>query len=492
RIARRAGRLEVPAPRRPRRRHVRRLRLRRGRGADQGHHPPGRRQGRLHLRQPDLLHDRGALRRPGRLHQRLRQQPADPGRTARQAAARLPLRRLRQPVLPGRRRGLQQRVAGAERRHGQAVRRRLRRRLGGRPGRPRERGADPDRREPGRLRDRRGQGGPAPEPGQDGRRRPDRQRAGPPRLPRRRPARRPRQAPHRDRLLRGLRGRPGPGLHEDRHQRLPAGSLRDFMIVVEGLRKRFIGRDRRPIPVLDGIDLSARTGEFVSVIGPSGSGKSTLLNILAGLDTADAGRVELDGRLLEPGRHAVAYMPQRDTLLPWRSVLDNVALPLQIQGVGRAAARERARELLPAFGLDGFERAHPFTLSGGMRQRAALARTIIQDRSTLLLDEPFGALDSLTRSEMQEFLLSVWARYERTVLFVTHDIREATYLSDRVLVLSGRPARVVRTLDIDLPRPRTIELTTTPEFARLEALLLQALRDSSTLDPPTPRRSGSP
>ncbi|HLU76050.1 MAG TPA: ABC transporter ATP-binding protein [Nonomuraea sp.] len=264
------------------------------------------------------------------------------------------------------------------------------------------------------------------------------------------------------------------------------------MIVVEGLRKRFIGRDRRPIPVLDGIDLSARTGEFVSVIGPSGSGKSTLLNILAGLDTADAGRVELDGRLLEPGRHAVAYMPQRDTLLPWRSVLDNVALPLQIQGVGRAAARERARELLPAFGLDGFERAHPFTLSGGMRQRAALARTIIQDRSTLLLDEPFGALDSLTRSEMQEFLLSVWARYERTVLFVTHDIREATYLSDRVLVLSGRPARVVRTLDIDLPRPRTIELTTTPEFARLEALLLQALRDSSTLDPPTPRRSGSP
>jgi ABC-type nitrate/sulfonate/bicarbonate transport system ATPase subunit len=262
------------------------------------------------------------------------------------------------------------------------------------------------------------------------------------------------------------------------------------MIVIEGLRKSFTGRGRTalraplraPIRVLDGIDLTARPGEFVSVIGPSGSGKSTLLNILAGLDTADAGRVEIDGHPLVPGRHAVAYMPQRDTLFPWRSVLDNVALPLQIRGIGRAEARARARELLPAFGLDGFERAHPFTLSGGMRQRAALARTIIQDRPTLLLDEPFGALDSLTRGEMQEFLLSVWARYERTVVFVTHDIREAAYLSDRVVVLSARPARVVRVVEVDLPRPRTLELTTSPEFARLEALLLRTLRDSAALD----------
>ncbi len=169
-------------------------------------------------------------------------------------------------------------------------------------------------------------------------------------------------------------------------------------------------------------------------------------------------------------------MPQQDLLVPWRTVLDNTALGLEVGGIKRRVARERARTLFAPFGLAGFEDAHPFELSGGMRQRAALLRTVVQDRPVLLLDEPFGALDSLTRTDMQSWLEGVRSRFDWTVLMITHDIREAVFLADRVVVLAARPARVRREVAVDLPRPRELEMITSGRFAAIEEELLGALR----------------
>ncbi|ORJ93129.1 ABC transporter ATP-binding protein [Prescottella equi] len=222
--------------------------------------------------------------------------------------------------------------------------------------------------------------------------------------------------------------------------------------------------------VLDGIDLAVRPGEFVSVIGPSGCGKSTVFGIVAGLDSPDSGSVSAP---------TCAHMPQKDLLFPWRSVLDNTALGLEVQQLPKKQARARAAELFPRFGLAGFEDARPHQLSGGMRQRAALLRTVVQDRSVLLLDEPFGALDSLTRTEMQTWLQDVWQQYRWTVLMITHDVREAVFLSDRVIVLSARPATVRREVVVDLPRPRELPIVTSPEFAAVERELIEVLHEES-------------
>lgn len=249
-------------------------------------------------------------------------------------------------------------------------------------------------------------------------------------------------------------------------------------LALRAVGKTFRGR-RGPVEVLRDVDLDAAAGEFVSVIGPSGCGKSTLFSLIAGLELPDAGTLTLDDRPLDPTAHPVAYMPQKDLLLPWRSVLRNVTLPLQVMGVEKGAARAKAAALFGLFGLEGFEDAYPFTLSGGMRQRAALMRTVIQERPLMLLDEPFGALDSLTRSDMQDFLLDVWRRFRPTVLFITHDIREAIYLSDRIYVLTARPARVRMVVTVELPRPRTPELVAAPEFAALETALLGTLREEN-------------
>lgn len=252
----------------------------------------------------------------------------------------------------------------------------------------------------------------------------------------------------------------------------------DDRIVVDRLTKSFPQEGRRGerLDVLAGVSFSVRAGEFVTVIGPSGSGKSTVFNMLAGLESPDSGSIRFHG----PGTGAhCAYMPQKDLLFPWRSVLDNTVLGLRVQGVPKAEARRRARELFPAFGLAGFEDARPEQLSGGMRQRAAMLRTVVQERELLLLDEPFGALDSLTRTEMQSWLQDVWQRYRWTVLMITHDIREAVYLSDRVVVLSARPATVRHELRVDLPRPRDLSLITTPEFVALEEQLLEILHEES-------------
>jgi putative hydroxymethylpyrimidine transport system ATP-binding protein len=243
---------------------------------------------------------------------------------------------------------------------------------------------------------------------------------------------------------------------------------------VRQLKKSFPA-DRGLLPVLAGVDLVAGEGEFVSVIGPSGCGKSTLLGVLAGLQAPDEGEVLVDG--IPSARAKCAYMPQKDLLFPWRRVIDNVTLGLEVAGVRRAEAREKVAPLLEAFGLAGFEWSYPFQLSGGMRQRAALLRTVVQERSLLLLDEPLGALDSLTRTDMQVWLESVWGRYRWTVLLVTHDIREAVFLSDTVFVLSARPARVIAQVEVGLPRPRTVAMITSSETAELEGRLLASLQE---------------
>lgn len=250
-------------------------------------------------------------------------------------------------------------------------------------------------------------------------------------------------------------------------------------LVVDGVRKSFPRGRREPaLEVLGGVSFTVRAGEFVSIIGPSGCGKSTVFNTLAGLATPDAGTVRFHGTEGAANSHC-AYMPQKDLLFPWRSVLDNTILGLQVGGVAKQEARRRARELFPVFGLAGFEDARPSQLSGGMRQRAALLRTVVQEREVLLLDEPFGALDSLTRTEMQSWLQQVWQRYRWTVLMITHDIREAVYLSDRVIVLSARPATVRHEVRVDLPRPRDLSTLAAPEFVALEHELLEILHDES-------------
>lgn len=246
-------------------------------------------------------------------------------------------------------------------------------------------------------------------------------------------------------------------------------------LVLDDLTKAF-RTEAGTLPVLAGVSLDVAPGEFVSVIGPSGCGKSTLFNVIAGLELPDTGRVVVDGADATGRTEPFAYMPQQDLLFPWRTVLDNTALGLEVAGVKRRAARARARALFGPFGLSGFEDARPHQLSGGMRQRAALLRTVVQDRPMLLLDEPFGALDSLTRTDMQSWLEGVRARFDWTVLLITHDIREAVFLSDRVVVLGPRPTRVHHEVTVDLPRPRRAELVTSPQFTGIEAELLTALR----------------
>ncbi len=233
--------------------------------------------------------------------------------------------------------------------------------------------------------------------------------------------------------------------------------------------------NRMSVQAVDDVSLQVNAGEFVSIIGPSGSGKSTLFNMMVGLIEPDKGEILLDGAQSGDRTGRVGFMPQRDLLLPWRSVIDNAIIPLELRGVPRALALERAREMLPLFDLDEFADSYPNALSGGMRQRAALLRTILIERNTLLLDEPFGALDALTRRELQDWLLSLWHQFGHTVIFITHDVDEAIYLSDRVIVLSERPGRVIKSLDVLLPRPRREGMIGLPEFGRQVTELLEAL-----------------
>lgn len=245
-------------------------------------------------------------------------------------------------------------------------------------------------------------------------------------------------------------------------------------IELDGVSKTFTGT-RRVVHALDDISFRVMPGEFVTVIGPSGSGKSTLFNIMAGLLAPDHGAILFDGERAGPCGGRVGYMPQRDLLMPWRTVLDNVIIAQEIAGVPRAQARAEALGLFPRFGLAGFEGAYPAALSGGMRQRAALLRTVLTGCDVLLLDEPFGALDALTRRQLQDWLLTLQGDLKKTMVFITHDVDEAVYLADRVIVLSARPGRVIRQVEVDLPRPRRQGMVTEPRFGALVANLLESL-----------------
>ncbi len=240
------------------------------------------------------------------------------------------------------------------------------------------------------------------------------------------------------------------------------------------VRKTFLGI-MRAVPALDDVSFKVMPGEFVTIIGASGSGKSTLFNLCVGLLEPDEGEILIDGEKPKNRAGMVGYMPQRDLLLPWRSVLDNVLVPSEIQGIPKRESRQKALEMLTHFGLETFENEYPSALSGGMRQRAALLRTWLTGRSTLLLDEPFGALDALTRKELQNWLLAVWQEFGRTVMFITHDVEEAVYLADRVIVLSARPGKIEHELKIDLTRPRQQRMIAEPEFSKLVRELLTEL-----------------
>lgn len=232
--------------------------------------------------------------------------------------------------------------------------------------------------------------------------------------------------------------------------------------------------DGVPLPVLNGVSLEAQPGEFLSLIGPSGCGKTTLFNILSGLIGADGGAIYLNGQMIRDARGHVAYMQQKDLLLPWRTVMGNAILGLEVQGRPKQAAIRGTRSLLNRFGLEGFEKAYPAELSGGMRQRVALARTFLCHKEILLLDEPFGALDAMTRTSLHWWLLQAWREFGVTILFVTHDIEEALLLPDRVYIMTARPARVKSVVEVNLPRPRDV---TDPEFIRLKGQLWYLLQE---------------
>lgn len=228
---------------------------------------------------------------------------------------------------------------------------------------------------------------------------------------------------------------------------------------------------------LDGVSLQVAANEFVALVGPSGSGKSTLLDIVAGLSDPDRGSVLLNGAVTT-GRDRLgrsAYMQQRDLLLPWRTTIGNAALGLEASGLARGDAERRAAEELARFGLEGFGNAFPTQLSGGMRQRTAFLRTVLPHKEMILFDEPFGALDALTRADLQMWLAALWEDEQSAVLLVTHDVEEAIFLADRVIVLTPRPGRVAQEMQVSLPRPRTREMIAWPEFLADRAALLSAL-----------------
>lgn len=246
------------------------------------------------------------------------------------------------------------------------------------------------------------------------------------------------------------------------------------MLKVNNLWKTYYNKEGE-LPTLQGINLTVEKGEFISLIGPSGCGKSTLFNLISGLECPDRGVITLSGRDITGEKGHVSYMLQKDLLLPWRTVLDNCILGLELQGVSRQSARQQAESLLAELNLKQFAQCFPARLSGGMRQRVAFLRTMLAGREILLLDEPFGALDAYTKSGMHGWLNGVVEHYHPTVLFITHDVEEALLLSDRIYVLSRRPASVKLIVKVSLPRPRSREILVDQEFVGLKKTLLDAL-----------------
>ena len=242
---------------------------------------------------------------------------------------------------------------------------------------------------------------------------------------------------------------------------------------------RSFGDGESRVEALNDFDLDIEAGEFVSIVGPSGCGKSTFLEIVAGLLPPSAGTVRLDGTPIDRPHPDVGVVFQQDSTFPWRTVLENVAFGLETRGVSRAKRRERAREVLALVGLSDFASRYPAQLSGGMRQRVALARTLVMEPQVILIDEPFGALDEQTRLILGDELLKIWSTSGATVLFITHSIEESVLLSDRVVAMSARPGRIRKVIPVTLPRPRDSSLVGTPHFAELKGEIWDIIREES-------------
>ena len=250
--------------------------------------------------------------------------------------------------------------------------------------------------------------------------------------------------------------------------------MREPFLTVEGLT---VGYDQSngQLPVLDDVSFQVQETEFLCLVGPSGCGKTTLLKLIAGLQQPTAGRIRLAGRAVHRPSRQVGFVFQEPTLMDWRTVRENVTLPLELNGSGKEKSGRKAQTMLDLVGLMGFEDAYPAQLSGGMAQRVALARALVHDPRLLLLDEPFGALDALTRERMGRELLRIWRARRKTVVLVTHSVPEAVFLADRVLVLGPRPATIVAEVLVDLPRPRTQTVRETPACNLMSQRVREAL-----------------
>jgi NitT/TauT family transport system ATP-binding protein len=248
------------------------------------------------------------------------------------------------------------------------------------------------------------------------------------------------------------------------------------------LNKTYAAQDGRPVVALQDIDFQIRLGEFVTVVGPSGCGKSTLLRIIAGILPGGTGSLRHAGSPITGPSRSIGVVFQAPVLLPWRTALENVLVPIEIQRRGREAHIEKARSLLHMVGLAGFEGKYPRELSGGMQQRVGIARALIHDPDLLLMDEPFGALDAMTREQMNLELLRIWAGSGKTVMLVTHSIPEAVFLADRVIVMSPRPGRITDIIDVDLKRPRHLAMMNTAAFGVLTDAIRQHFGALGALD----------
>jgi NitT/TauT family transport system ATP-binding protein len=275
---------------------------------------------------------------------------------------------------------------------------------------------------------------------------------------------------------------------------MPAGSLAlrpavndsgrstQSLVQIKRLQKIYRTRDGNEIHALKDIDLDIRTAEFISVVGPSGCGKTTLLKILAGILNRTSGEVVMAGRSLSGPSRELGVVFQAPVLLPWCTVLQNVMVPIKVQRRDRVQFEARARALIAMVGLAGFEQKYPAELSGGMQQRVGICRALVHDPSFLLMDEPFGALDAMTRENMNEELQRLWRESRKTILLVTHSIPEAVYLADRVVVMTPRPGRIVDVIEVDLPRPRTLAMQNTPEFGRFVTAIRRHFGAAGTFD----------
>ncbi|MFL4984951.1 MAG: ABC transporter ATP-binding protein [Xanthobacteraceae bacterium] len=266
-------------------------------------------------------------------------------------------------------------------------------------------------------------------------------------------------------------------------KRTDQGSVRidpaDAILVVDGITKRFTTPDG-VLTAVDNVSLTVAPGEFLGVIGPSGCGKSTLFNVIGGLTDGYEGRVSVAGETVSGPHRSIGMVFQEESTFPWRSVIDNVAFPLEIAGLSKAERYDKARHFVDLVGLDGFERRYPAELSGGMRQRVSMARTLASEPKILLMDEPFAALDEQTRLLLGDKVLQIQQQLQQTTLIITHNITEAVQLSDRILVMTYRPGKVKRIVDIDLPRPRTSEIVSSEAFGRYVAQIWSDLREEAT------------